>query len=115
MLKSNFSFFLKNLKIINSNKKLHQKLFNFRTFASKAELEEKLNQKLKIDKLEVIDMSGNCGTSFQIKIKSNIIKYTRNGFNALYDVFPNIKLVILPTNLCELGENVFANLDNIDY
>lgn len=70
MLKSNFSFFFKNFKIINSNKKLNQNLFNFRTFASKAELEDKLNQLLKIEKLEVIDMSGNCGTSFQIKIKS---------------------------------------------
>lgn len=41
-----------------------------RFFASKTEIEQKLNKSLKIQKLEVIDISGNCGTSFQIKIKS---------------------------------------------
>ena len=43
---------------------------NFKQFASKLDLEQKLNQKLKIDSLEVTDLSGNCGSSFLIKIKS---------------------------------------------
>ncbi len=40
------------------------------SFASKAELEKKLNANIKIDSLEVADLSGDCGTSFSIKIKS---------------------------------------------
>ena len=52
------------------SKNFVRKLFNYRNFASKAELEQKLTEKMKIDKLEVTDMSGNCGTSFMIKLKS---------------------------------------------
>jgi stress-induced morphogen len=39
-------------------------------FANKEEIEKKLRASLKIDELEVIDTSGNCGTNFSIKIKS---------------------------------------------
>jgi stress-induced morphogen len=60
-------FFLSNLKIkrisILNN-------LSLKYFASKSEIEQKLTQKLKIDQLEVVDTSGNCGSSFMIKIKS---------------------------------------------
>ena len=60
-------------KIIKSNLKIKHIFKNslyLKTFASKSELEQKLTQKLKIDQLEVVDTSGNCGSSFMIKIKS---------------------------------------------
>lgn len=53
--------------------KLKQTLLNkinFFSFADKKVLEQKLTEKLKIDGLEVIDTSGNCGAAFIIKIKS---------------------------------------------
>lgn len=59
-------FFVNNLKY--KNKFLNQ-FFN-RSFASKIEIEKKIRDKIKIENLEVIDTSGNCGTSFSIKIKS---------------------------------------------
>jgi stress-induced morphogen len=37
---------------------------------TKVQLEEKLTKALKIKQLEVVDTSGGCGTSFQVKIKS---------------------------------------------
>lgn len=47
--------------------------------------------------------------------RANVIKYTRNGLNALSDVFPNIKTVILPLNfLSELGDSIFANLKHLE-
>ena len=54
--------FKSHLKFINK--------FQFKTFASKADLEQKIKQKIKVDSLEVVDLSGNCGSSFLIKIKS---------------------------------------------
>jgi stress-induced morphogen len=60
-------------KIIKSNLKIKHIFKNnliLKTYASKSEIEQKLTQKLKIDQLEVVDTSGNCGSSFMIKIKS---------------------------------------------
>jgi stress-induced morphogen len=39
-------------------------------FVSKQEVEDKLKNSIKFSKLEVVDISGGCGTSFQVKIKS---------------------------------------------
>lgn len=58
------NIFFKRKYLFNNNK-------FFKSFASKVELEEKLTKNLNISKLEVVDLSGNCGTSFLIKIKSS--------------------------------------------
>ncbi len=42
----------------------------FTKFTTKLDLELKLKEKLKIEKLDVVDLSGDCGTSFLIKIKA---------------------------------------------
>lgn len=39
-------------------------------FVEKAILENKIKTKINCENLEVVDISGNCGTSFSIKIKS---------------------------------------------
>ena len=39
-------------------------------FVTKQDVEDKLKKSIKFSKLDVIDTSGGCGTSFQIKIKS---------------------------------------------
>jgi stress-induced morphogen len=44
------------------------------TFVEKSLIEDKLNKNLKIESLEVTDISGSCGTSFMIKIKSSDLK-----------------------------------------
>jgi stress-induced morphogen len=44
------------------------------TFVEKYTIEDKLRKHLKIENLEVVDTSGNCGTSFMIKIKSPDLK-----------------------------------------
>jgi stress-induced morphogen len=41
-----------------------------KNFVTKLQLEDKLAKALKISNLEVVDISGGCGTSFQVKIKS---------------------------------------------
>jgi stress-induced morphogen len=47
------------------------KLFVKKFFVTKNELEDKLKAKLKISELAVVDTSGGCGSSFQVKIKSS--------------------------------------------
>jgi len=44
------------------------------TFVEKSVIEDKLNKNLKIESLEVTDISGSCGTSYLIKIKSSDLK-----------------------------------------
>jgi stress-induced morphogen len=77
MMIKNANLFLNTKNIFKINFKHNSSLppvtfnkFSFKHFASKVEIEEKLNKSLKIENLEVIDLSGSCGTSFMIKIKS---------------------------------------------
>jgi len=72
-------------------------------FSGKDEMEKKLMNKLKIEKLEIIDLSGNCGTSFQIKIKSsdfngkNVISQHRMVNEILKDELKTIHALQLKT------------------
>lgn len=72
------SFILNNLNLVRTNYKTShfslQQYLSKHTFVEKYLLEDKLRKHLKIENLEVVDISGNCGTSFMIKIKSPDLK-----------------------------------------
>ena len=54
------------------NNGINTQLFNINKFymVQIVTLENKLRNKIKCDKLEIEDISGNCGTSFSIKLTS---------------------------------------------
>jgi len=57
--------FIENISYLNSFMKSK---VNY--FVEKSIIENKIKSKIKCDNLEIIDISGNCGTSFSIKLKS---------------------------------------------
>ena len=70
---SNSKFAFKNFIIRNSYlnfKKTSLLNLNKSNFVELAIVESKIKNKINCDKLEVTDISGNCGNSFCIKIKS---------------------------------------------
>ena len=68
------SQFNKNNVIKSKFKHLPQLSFSKYNFVERYVIEDKLNKHLKIENLEVVDISGNCGTSFKITIKSPDLK-----------------------------------------
>lgn len=66
--KGNFGLFSLNKKRINVGFSLFQK--SKFAMVQKVVLEEKIKNKIKCEKLEIEDISGNCGTSFSIRITS---------------------------------------------
>ena len=72
-------------------------------FVTKNEIEIKLSKSLKITKLEIVDTSGGCGSSFSVKIKSpdfngmNIIKMHRKVNEILKDEFKELHALQLKT------------------
>ena len=68
------SQFIKNYIVKSKFKNVPQLYFTKYTFVERYVIEDKLNKHLKIENLEVVDISGNCGTSFRITIKSPDLK-----------------------------------------
>lgn len=74
---NNFKNLFKNNSVniankLSSNSLLTKSLFkiNKNYFVERAIIENKIKTKINCEDLEVADISGNCGTSFSIKIKS---------------------------------------------
>jgi stress-induced morphogen len=70
---NNFNF-IKNYFSSVKFKFLPQLTFTKQNFVEKNVIEDKLKKHLKIENLEVVDISGNCGTSFRVTIKSLDLK-----------------------------------------
>ena len=72
-------------------------------FATKLEIENKLMSNLKITKMDVIDISGGCGSSFLVQLKSpdfngmNIISQHRKVNEILKDELKEIHALQLKT------------------
>ena len=58
--------------LLNTNNFNNKSLININKnfFVEKTILENKIKTKINCEDLEVVDISGNCGTSFSVKIKS---------------------------------------------
>jgi len=70
-------FYIKNnlanlTKILSKNNLSNKSFFktNKNFFVERATIENKIKTRINCENLEVADISGNCGTSFSIKIKS---------------------------------------------
>jgi len=76
IFKSSYSHsqFIKNNFVKSKFNHLPQIHFSKYTFVERYVIEDKLNKHLKIENLEVVDISGNCGSSFRITIKSPDLK-----------------------------------------